>query len=138
MPVVYLASGEGFADALSAAPAAAKGGGPLLLTPRSGPTPAILAEIGRLNPAQIVIVGGSGAVAASADATLSGIAPVQRIGGTDRYDTSRKLVDAAFPTPTPAVYVASGANYPDALAAGPPPGRPTRRSCSRVPPPSTR
>jgi len=27
-------------------------------------------------------------------------------------------VNAAFPTPTTAVYVASGANYPDALAAG--------------------
>ena len=139
VPVVYVASGEGFADALSAAPAAAKGGGPLLLThPRSGPTPAILAEIDRLNPAKIVIVGGFGAVAASANATLSAIAPVQRIGGTDRYDTSRRLVDAAFPTPTTAVYVASGANYPDALAAEPPRGRPTRRSSSRVPPPSTR
>ncbi len=117
-PIVYLASGEGFADALSAAPAAAKGGGPLLLTPRSGPTRAILDEVRRLNPAKIVIVGGPGAVAASADATLRDIAPVQRIGGTDRYDTSRKLVTAAFPTPTAAVYVASGANYPDALAAG--------------------
>ncbi|GAA1768545.1 cell wall-binding repeat-containing protein [Agromyces humatus] len=118
VPVVYLASGEGFADALSAAPAAAKGGGPLLLTPRSGPTAAILAEMRRLNPAKIVIVGGTGAVASSADATLRAIAPVQRIGGTDRYDTSRKLVNAAFPAPTQAVYVASGANYPDALAAG--------------------
>ncbi|MCD2443560.1 cell wall-binding repeat-containing protein [Agromyces sp. SYSU K20354] len=118
VPIVYLASGEGFADALSAAPAAAKGGGPLLLTPRSGPTAAILAEVRRLNPAKIVIVGGTGAVAASADATLRSIAPVQRIGGTDRYDTSRKLINAAFPAPTQAVYVASGANYPDALAAG--------------------
>ena len=118
VPVVHVASGEGFADALSAAPAAAKGGGPLLLTPRSGPTPEILEEIRRLNPAEIVIVGGPGAVAASADAALSEIAPVHRIGGTDRYDTSRKLIDEAFATPTEAVYVASGANYPDALAAG--------------------
>ena len=121
VPIVYLASGEGFADALSAAPAAAKGDGPLLLTPRSGPTAAILDELRRLRPAKIVIAGGTGAVAASADATLRTIAPVvQRIGGIDRYDTSRRLVDAAFPAPTTttAVYVASGADYPDALAAG--------------------
>jgi putative cell wall-binding protein len=52
-----------------------------------------------------------------AAAAFGKIAPVTRLGGADRYSTSRKVVDYAFPSTTTAVYVASGANFPDALGA---------------------
>ncbi|HJT91546.1 MAG TPA: glycosyl hydrolase family 18 protein, partial [Mycobacterium sp.] len=41
-----------------------------------------------------------------------------RYGGADRYGTAA-AVSAAFPTGVPVVYIATGQNYPDALAAGP-------------------
>lgn len=116
-PIAYVASGAGFADALAAAPAAATAGGPLLLTTRYQPPAALLAELERLRPAKIVVVGGTGVVAASTASAFAKIAPVTRLGGADRYATSRKVIDHAFPGATAAVYVASGANFPDALAA---------------------
>jgi len=122
-PIAYVASGVGFADALAAAPAAARAGGPLLLTPATKPPAALLDELRRLKPKRIVVVGGTGAVAKSAADVFAKIAPVTRLGGADRYATSRKVVDYAFPGTTPALYVASGANFPDALAASAAAGR---------------
>ena len=46
--------------------------------------------------------------------------PSRRIAGTDRYDTSRTIVADAFDV-TEVVWVATGANFPDALAARPRP-----------------
>lgn len=122
-PIVYVASGAGFADALGAAPAAARSGGPLLLTPKYQPPTVLLNELERLQPKKIIIVGGSGVVASSTAKAFAKIAPVTRLGGADRYATSRKVVDYAFPGTTAAVYVASGANFPDALAASAASGR---------------
>jgi 5-hydroxyisourate hydrolase-like protein (transthyretin family) len=62
VPVVYLANGLAFPDALSGAAAAGNLGGPVLLT-LTGEIPAsIRAELDRLNPGRIVILGGTGAV----------------------------------------------------------------------------
>jgi putative cell wall-binding protein len=118
VPVVYVATGENYPDALSAAPAAAKLGGPLLLTPPSGLPPAVRAEIIRLNPALIVVVGSTGVMSDAMYSTLATLAPaIRRDGGTDRYDTSRIVIDRAFSTATKA-YFATGWNFPDALSAG--------------------
>ncbi|MFK4729036.1 cell wall-binding repeat-containing protein [Agromyces mediolanus] len=122
-PIAYVASGAGFADALAAAPAAARAGGPLLLTPATKPPAALLDELRRLKPERIVVVGGTGAIAKSTADAFAKIAPVKRLGGADRYATSRKVVDDAFPGTTTALYVASGANFPDALAASAAAGR---------------
>ena len=116
VPVVYVASGATFADALSAAPAAAAQGGPLLLTVPGTLSPATSAEIKRLAPARIVVVGATGAVNAKVETALKALAPTTRIGGVDRYETSRKIAAAAFPTAAHA-YLATGRDYPDALSA---------------------
>jgi putative cell wall-binding protein len=120
VPVLYVAKGTDYPDALSAAPAAASGGGPLLLTLPDTLIPRVRAEIARLQPAKIVVVGGEAAVSSSVYrelVTLSG--SVTRIGGADRYETSRNLVDYAFgSTGASRVYLATGTNFPDALAAG--------------------
>jgi putative cell wall-binding protein len=120
VPVLYIAKGTDYPDALSAAPAAAAEGGPLLLTLPDTLIPRVRAEILRLQPAKIVVVGGESALSTAVYAELSGLSPtVTRIGGADRYETSRNIVDYAFgSTGASRVYVATGTNFPDALAAG--------------------
>ncbi len=117
VPVVYIASGKSFADALSAAPAAAAAGGPLLLTlPYSLPA-AVRSEIQRLSPASIVVVGGTGAVSQPVFDALASLAPsIRRDAGPDRYSTSRVVTQRAFGAASRA-FLATGANFPDALSA---------------------
>ncbi len=118
---VFIATGFGFADALSAAPAAAVEGAPLLLTRQNALPTSIRNELIRLNPTTVVVVGGTQAVStsvASAIANLSIDPTVVRISGADRYATSRAIADEYFATATNA-FIATGVNFPDALAAGP-------------------
>jgi putative cell wall-binding protein len=118
-PVVYVTTGQNYPDALSAAPAAAKQGGPLLLVKSTEIPAAVATEIKRLKPALIVAVGGTGAISDKIVKQLGTLAPsVRRDGGSDRYETSRIVVDRAFGKDgSKLAYVATGANYPDALAA---------------------
>ena len=69
--VVYVATGLDFPDALTAGPASAFGGGPLLLTHPTSIPAATAAELQRIGPSRIVVVGGRGAVA---DTVLLGLA----------------------------------------------------------------
>ncbi len=121
----FVVSGLDFPDGLGAGPAAAAMGGPVLLVPPSGPIPAsVTAELTRLDPGKIYVVGGTSSVSAATATTLGAIAPVQRLAGADRYETAAKVATTIFDTvlddtPLPVVYIASGANFPDALAAGP-------------------
>ncbi|HTS15011.1 MAG TPA: M14 family zinc carboxypeptidase, partial [Candidatus Sulfotelmatobacter sp.] len=121
-PVVYLASGTGFADAASASPAAAVEHGVVLLTPQDALPEAVAAELTRLAPQRVVVVGGtasvSDAVLAQA-ATASGVTP-ERISGADRYATSLAVVADAFPSgPVDTLFLAAGSAFPDALSAAP-------------------
>ncbi|MFA4840869.1 MAG: cell wall-binding repeat-containing protein, partial [Agrococcus sp.] len=56
--IAYLVTGEGFADGLSAGPAAAHEGGPVLLSRWAALPPATLAELDRLDPDTVVLLGG--------------------------------------------------------------------------------
>lgn len=118
---VFIATGTLFADALSAAPAAAVEGAPLLLTlPTSLPS-VVATELVRLSPSRVVIVGGTGAVSAAVATAISALpfAPtVDRVFGADRYETSRAIAEEFFPSAANA-FVATGRDFPDALAAGP-------------------
>lgn len=118
---LVIATGVNFPDALSAAPLATKVGGPLLLTAADALPPAITTEIKRLKPSKILIVGGTGAVSTSVETTLKDLVTtsgtVQRLSGTDRYATSLAIAKYAWPTTTTA-FIATGADYPDALSAG--------------------
>ncbi|MBF4572677.1 cell wall-binding repeat-containing protein [Herbiconiux sp. VKM Ac-1786] len=59
---VFVASGAGFADALAGGPAAAANGGPVLLVRPDAVPDAIAAELQRLKPTRIVVLGGEQAV----------------------------------------------------------------------------
>ncbi|UAJ80561.1 cell wall-binding repeat-containing protein [Leifsonia sp. ZF2019] len=119
VPVAYVASGLDFPDALAAAPAAGAQHGPVLLT-TPGQVPAgVLAELTRLKPTTIVVVGGAEAISDAAYNQLAGLgSKIVRIGGSDRFETSRLVASYAFPSAT-SVYAASGMSYPDALSAAP-------------------
>ncbi|MGV8896783.1 MAG: cell wall-binding repeat-containing protein [Rhodoglobus sp.] len=118
--VVYIASGENYPDALSAAPAATVLNGPLLLVGRDQLPSVVSAELTRLHPSKIVVVGSEDAVGADVFAQLSTFAPtVTRIGGADRFETSRLIAESAFPAGSTGIaYIATGGGFADALAAG--------------------
>ena len=116
---VYVTTGLDFPDALSAAPAAAAQGAPLLLTRPTYLPPAVISEIQRLKPAKIVVVGGPGSVSDVVYGQLATLAPaIRRDGGKDRYASSRALALSAFADGSELAYVATGAGYADALSAG--------------------
>lgn len=116
VPAVYVATGTNFPDALSAAAAAALVGGPLLLTPAASLPAAVAAEIRRLAPQRIYVIGGTGAVSATVQKALARIAPTTRLGKLDRYATGLHIVDTAFRSADTA-FIATGRAFPDALAA---------------------
>jgi putative cell wall-binding protein len=117
-----VASGRNWPDALAAVPHAARAGGPILLTFPDSLPGITETELTRLKPGRIVVVGGPGAVspavATALDAYDTG-GGVTRIGGADRYETAAAMSAAHFSGTAPYAYVATGQNFPDALAAGP-------------------
>ncbi|WP_170192092.1 cell wall-binding repeat-containing protein [Rhodoglobus vestalii] len=119
VPVVYIATGQVFSDALSAGAAAAHDGGPLLLV-RKGSIPAeVRAEIVRLAPAQIVVAVGPGSVSDTVYAELAGLTPeIRRESGIDRYEASRNIASGSFGGDGATIaYLATGKTFPDALSA---------------------
>ncbi len=115
---VYVANGLRFADALTAGPAAAKDGGPLLLAMQDSVPANVLDEIRRLKPTRIHIVGGTSVVSSGVESTLSGIAPVTRLAGGNRYETAAAVSTRWADGSAPVVYIAYGENFPDALSGG--------------------
>jgi ell wall binding domain 2 (CWB2) len=105
---VFLATGEIFADALSAGPAAASKGGSVLLT--AGPVlpPSVSSYLAGLSSPTVYAVGQA---AHLADPSATSI-----VGG-DRFATAALVATQFFPSPT-VVGIATGANFPDALAGG--------------------
>ncbi|WP_350347325.1 cell wall-binding repeat-containing protein [Agromyces sp. G08B096] len=115
-PIVYVTTGGNYPDALAAGGAAAVQGGPLLLTDPGYVPAATTAELQRLKPSSIVLVGGPAAVSPAVQSELSKLAPVTRIAGADRYETAKLVAQRAFGSATTA-YLATGMDFPDALSA---------------------
>jgi putative cell wall-binding protein len=115
---VFLAAGLSFPDALAGGPVAGRNGIPILLVQLNSAPAATMNELARLNPAQIVILGGPGVVS---NAVAGQVAPlvdghVYRIAGVNRFATAAAISAAYYGSSQPRVYVANGLNFPDALA----------------------
>ena len=112
---LILASGEKFPDALATSSILDQAG--LLLT-KSGQLPSeVQAAIEALNHDSFLIVGGENSVQeglASGIANQFQYASHARISGNNRYETSTKIGDRLVSS---TVILASGENFPDALAA---------------------
>lgn len=124
VPVVYIANGYNFPDALTASPAAALHDGAVLLVGPDAIPAAVASELTRLRPQRIVVAGGPASVSPAVFAQLASFvaspADVVRAGGADRYEASRTIVRDAFGDVGASIaIIATGANFPDALSAGP-------------------
>ncbi len=119
--VVFVGTGEKYPDALSGGSAAVLFDAPMLLTAPSSLPASTRSEIQRLRPNQIVLLGGTAAISSTVETELSSLAPngVVRIGGADRYETAALISRQYFTPETQTVYVATGMNFPDALAGVP-------------------
>ncbi len=119
VPVVYVATGSDFPDALGGGAAAARGGGPVLLVKHGGIPAATANELGRLKPGKIVVLGGSGVISGAVESALGAYAPqVVRLAGADRYGTAVAISKSGFAADAPStVFVAAGASFPDGLSA---------------------
>ncbi len=105
---LFVADGTNFPDALGAGAAAAKNGGAVLLSNGSSPIAFTSNYIASRPSLSLTTVGGPAATAYPAG---------QAVVGVDRYDTSAQLAARFFPTPG-TIGLASGTNFPDALAGG--------------------
>lgn len=115
--VAYLATGVAFPDALVGGAAAAHTKGPILLTRGDELPAATIDELTRLKPAAIVILGGPGAIDETVADAARGLAPkVSRLAGADRYATAAAVSAATFEPGVRTVYLATGLDFPDALA----------------------
>lgn len=114
---VFVATGATYPDALSIGAAAGAEGGSLVLTPTGTIRSDTLAFLTQNKPSKIWIAGGTGAVSKNVENQLKKIAPVQRLGGADRYETSAAIFDQFFKAGSSDAFVATGRDFPDALSA---------------------
>ncbi len=116
---VIIATGENFPDSLSISPYASAHGIPMVLVQKNNIPAETLAYLKDLIPTDITIVGGVGAVSSQVEEQLHGLfqaANFRRFGGFDQYETSAMIADALFGDLSPNLFVATGTNFPDALA----------------------
>jgi putative cell wall-binding protein len=123
---VVIATGETFPDALAGTPLANWLHAPILLTRSDSLPQAVAEEIVRLDPDEAVVLGETGAVSERVvDQIVAAGVPrgdIRRLGGADRYETAYEIaiaLDAETPWDTELVFVATGEDFPDALAGGP-------------------
>ena len=116
-----VATGAGYADALSVSSYAYAGKAPVFLCdPATGLTDQQKTALGSFE--RVIVVGGSAAVP---DEYVSGLPGVERLSGAGRYETSVKLAEwtAQNGLGMDGVVYATGENFPDALVSGPLAGR---------------
>ncbi|MFC4016776.1 cell wall-binding repeat-containing protein [Micromonospora sp. GCM10011542] len=118
---VVLTRSDTYADALSGAALAAEKGGPLLLTPPGRLEPTTKAEMQRIllpGHSTVYLLGSTGALSKAVEDQVRAMGySVERLAGVDRFATSVEIAKAIDPNPDQ-ILLATGMNFPDALAAG--------------------
>jgi putative cell wall-binding protein len=120
----FVATGANFPDALGASPLAAAGGWPIYLVRPTGVEDALVTSMKAVGVKSAIILGGPAAVPAAVETDLKARVPgtYLRIAGADRYETAIKVADYGVTSAGLSwdnVAIATGANFPDALAGGP-------------------
>lgn len=111
---VVIATGEDFPDALSIAPIAAMKGMPILLTERDFIPNEITPYLKSNSFTNTYVIGGAGVIS---DSVLSKLQNPVRISGNNRYDTNMAVINQfKSDLNQSTVYMATGDNFPDALA----------------------
>jgi ell wall binding domain 2 (CWB2) len=99
--VVYVAVSTNYPDSLGVGPGAGGNAAPIIIVPTNPPIPAATsAELIRLDPKTVIIVGGTAVISAAMETALEALlsnAAVTRIGGANRYETNAMFSAATFP-----------------------------------------
>ncbi len=104
---VILVNGNAIADGITATPLATTYDSPILLTNKDSIPASTLQEIDRLNPSEIIVIGGESVISNNAIKNLKQSA--RRLAGVDRYETSLKIakeIDANHDVNK--IYIANG------------------------------
>jgi putative cell wall-binding protein len=116
--VVHIAVGTKYLDALVAGPPATRANGPLLLVAPDEIHDVTAAELTRLDPTKIVVLGSSAVVHDSVFAALGAYADtVERVAGSSRYSTAAEV--AGRMPQAGRAYVVTADKFPDGLTATP-------------------
>jgi len=117
----FLARGDDFADGLAVSPLAYHNRIPVLLTrPTSLPAP-VGDAITCLGITDVTVLGLTAAITSGVEASVGGIATTRRVAGDNRYETAQRIAEYAFENSLAAkdfIGVATGLDFPDALAGG--------------------
>ena len=131
---VLLATGADFPDALAGGPFAGRRHGPILLTLKDGLPQATIDELVRLNPVDVVLLGGPNTISPTVENQLAAVLGYPAVGacgaaladesrsscrvaGASRYETAAAISSLGW-SESEVVYVATGGNFPDALSGG--------------------
>ena len=127
----FVATGLDYPDALSAAAAGGALDAPVLLSDGVALAPAISSLLEEKQTESLVLVGGSGALKPSLEQSLAASFDVTRLKGANRYATNAAVNEfvaaEAGDVALDDIWVATGANFPDALSAAAPAGSPSKR-----------
>lgn len=118
---VIVASGDTFADGLAGGPAAARLNAPMLLSGTKALPAATRAELRRLRPTSVYILGGTAALSSAVQQSIAEAVPearIRRLAGPDRYQTSAAIA-RHFWSSMPTMFFATGLTFPDAVVGTP-------------------
>ncbi|MDA3936384.1 MAG: cell wall-binding repeat-containing protein [Actinomycetota bacterium] len=123
---VIIATGVNWPDALGGAALAGVYDAPVLLTGADSLPPAVAAEIERLDPGHVFVLGGTAVVSENIEAQIRALvvptANLERFWGASRYVTT-EIIAARVTRESllfdGTAFVATGRSFPDALAAAP-------------------
>jgi len=124
---VIVASSSGWYDALGGPALAGAAGSPILFSAPAALPSAVAAEIARLRPATVYLLGAEGSLSPRVAEQAASAAPagagVVRLGGSNRYAVAARVaaeVAVVTGAPPERVFVVSGAGYADAVACAAP------------------
>lgn len=122
---VIIATGTNWPDALGGTSLAGAVNAPILLVEKNSVPSVVLSEIHRLKAKKAIILGGTAAVSSRVQTNLESFLPggTERISGDNRYATAYEIAMRVITERGDdfdgKAFVATGENFPDALAAAP-------------------
>lgn len=117
---IILATGQDFPDALAAGPLSVQMNAPILLTQKNQIPDSVKSFIFNAEVKKVTIIGGTGVISQDVENHLKNVMGlrVERISGSNRFDTAVKIADR-LENVSGVAYVVNGRNFPDALSISP-------------------
>ncbi len=119
---IIVASGENFPDAISASSLSGALNVPIVLTNSNSLPSSIAKQISKINPSEIIIIGGSSAISQSVENEIQSLntnAEITRVYGSTRIKTSEAIYDYAKENWSKTAIIASSTGYADSLSISP-------------------